>query len=64
MSADQAAGETIAKDLNGKAVGPLQKIIDGQSELMKQMKEGKPKRRTGTIKAPSGQQYQIDTTEQ
>jgi hypothetical protein len=67
MSADTAAGETIAKDLNGKAVGPMQEMIKSHKDLIQTLQKGqeqKPKRRTGKITAPSGQQYQIDMTEQ
>jgi hypothetical protein len=67
MSADTAAGETIAKDLNGKAVKPMEEMVKSHGELIKTLQKGqeqKPKRRVGKITAPSGQQYQIDMTEQ
>jgi hypothetical protein len=66
LSADTAAGETIAKDLNGKAVGPMQEMIKSHKDLIQTLAKGqeqKPKRRTGKITAPSGQTYQVDMTE-
>jgi hypothetical protein len=68
MSADTAAGETIAKDLNGKAVKPMEEMIKSHKELIQTLAKGqeqKPKRKTGTVTNPTtGQQYKIDMTEQ